>query len=78
MDVVRADEEIIELLASAPNVLEFQPSEAARARVWDLVRREKAGEITEQEKQELDRYGQIEHLLRLVKSRARKRQTQPA
>lgn len=76
MDSVRADEEIIDLLASAPNILEFQPSEAARARVWELVRREKAGQITEPEKSELDHYGQIEHLLRLVKSRARKRQKQ--
>jgi hypothetical protein len=54
MSTIRADKEIIDLLASAPNVLTFQPSEAARARVWELVAREKAGTLTATEKDELD------------------------
>jgi hypothetical protein len=57
MSIVRADEEIIDLLASAPNVLEFKPSEQARARVWELVVREKTGTLTEAEKSELDHLG---------------------
>jgi gamma-glutamylcysteine synthetase len=70
----KADEGIIDLLASASNVLEFKPSEQARTRVWELVAREKTGMLAEAEKSELDHYGQIEHLLRLVKARARRRQ----
>ena len=68
-----ASEEIINLLAQAPNVLDFKPSEEARTRVWELVAREKQGTLTEAEKHELDHYAQIEHLMRLVKAQARKR-----
>ncbi len=69
----RADDEILDLLATAPHVLEFQPSEEAHARVWELVAREKSGTLTDEERSELDHYAQIEHLMRLVKARARKR-----
>lgn len=68
-----ASEEIIDLLAQAPNVLEFRPSEEARRRVWELVDREKTGDLSEEEKSELEHYTQIEHLMRLVKAQARKR-----
>lgn len=78
MSSVRADDEIIDLLASAPDVLHFKPSEAARARVWELVAKEKAGTLTEEERLELNHYAQMEHLLRLVKARARQRQKQAA
>ena len=78
MTIARADDEIIDLLATAPRVLEFKPSDEARARVWDLVAREKSGTLTEEEKSELDHYAQIEHLMRRVKARARKRLQQVA
>jgi hypothetical protein len=68
-----ASEEIIDLLARAPDVLEFQPSEGARERVWELVAREKTGSLSEDEKYELEHYAQIEHVMRLVKAQARKR-----
>ena len=68
-----ASEEIINMLAQAPHILEFKPSEEARARVWELVAREKEEALTEDEKHELDHYAQIEHLMRLVKAQARKR-----
>ncbi|MEP6755096.1 MAG: hypothetical protein ABJA67_06325 [Chthonomonadales bacterium] len=68
-----ASEEIINMLAQAPNILEFNPSEIARDRVWELVAREKQGVLTEDEKYELEHYAQIEHLMRLVKAHARKR-----
>lgn len=73
LDEMPASQEIINMLAQAPDVLDFNPSEKARERVWDLVAREKLGELTEGEKFELDHYSQIEHLMRLVKARARKR-----
>ena len=67
-----ASEEIINLLATAPNILEFKPSENAKSRVWELVSREKNGELTSEERCELDHYAQIEHIMRLVKARARR------
>ena len=68
-----ASEEIINLLAQAPNVLVFKPSEEARNRVWELIAREKEGTLTEEEQNELEHYAQVEHLMRLVKAQARKR-----
>ena len=68
-----ASEEIINLLAQAPNVLDFKPSEEARNRVWELIAREKEGTLTEEEQNELEHYAQVEHLMRLVKAQARKR-----
>lgn len=49
----------------------FRPSEAARERVADLLEREKDGELSRDEKSELDHYLQLEHLMRLAKARAR-------
>ena len=68
-----ASQEIIELLAGAPNVLEFKPSPAAKQRVWDLVSREKNGNLSASERSELDHYAQVEHIMRLVKAQARKK-----
>lgn len=67
-----ASQEIIDMLAQAPNILEFKPSEEARARVWELIAKEKQGTLTEDEKSELDHYAQVEHIMRLVKAQARK------
>lgn len=74
MKTMPASEDIIAMLASAPKVLEFIPSDEAKARVWDLVAREKAGLLTEDERSELDHYAQLEHIMRLVKAKARQKQ----
>lgn len=71
-----ASEEILDMLAQAPNVLNFKPSEVAKERVWELISREKEGLLSEEEKNELDDYAQLEHLMRLVKAQARKRLNQ--
>lgn len=73
LSLMPASEEIIEVLSQAPQILDFKPSEKAKARVWELVAREKEGTLTEDEKHELDHYAQVEHIMRLVKARARKR-----
>ncbi len=72
--MTRAYEEVIEFIAAGSDprrVADFQPSEAARAQVRDLLRREKDGEITNEERSELDHYVQLEHIMRLAKARAR-------
>lgn len=68
-----ASDEIINILAQAPDILEFKPSEQATERVWNLISREKEGTLTDDERNELDHYAQVEHIMRLVKARARKR-----
>lgn len=72
---LRPYEEIIDFIASLGprEIVEFQPSEAARQRVWDLIERQKAVPLSTDEKAELDHYLEVEHLMRLAKARARLR-----
>lgn len=70
----RAYEEIIDLLATghAPAELAaFHPSAAASERVEFLIYREKTTGLSAEEAHELDLCVQLEHLMRLVKARAR-------
>lgn len=71
----RAYDEIVDFIAagSSPrSVVAFRPSEQARARVADLVAREKSDGLTPEETSELEHYLQLEHILRLAKARARR------
>ncbi len=45
-------------------------SEEAKARVANLVAREKAGSLSAEERSELEHYLQLEHIMRLAKARA--------
>lgn len=70
----KAYEEIVEFIArgtTPDNVVAFRPSETTRARVGDLIGRAKDGELNEEEAAELEHYLQLEHLMRLVKARAK-------
>jgi hypothetical protein len=71
-----AYDELIELIitrGSPRDVIEFQPSEATKCRVRELVRREKENYLTPEEASELDTFMQLEHIMRLAKARARLR-----
>ena len=71
-----AYEEIIDWLArgfTPEGLLSFQPSEATHDRVGDLIRREKNEGLTPEETAELDKFMQLEHLIRLAKARVRHR-----
>jgi len=71
----RAYEEIVEFIAagSSPrSVIAFRPSEATRARVAELLSREKTGGLTTDEASELEHYLQLEHIMRLAKARAQR------
>lgn len=66
--------EIIELLAGGPTpqqILDFQPSDEAQQRVRELLGKNQNGTLKPQEEAELEHYTHIEHLMRLVKARAR-------
>lgn len=74
MSMTRAYDEVIEFIAAGTNpegVATYRASEQTRARVADLVAREKAGELSPEEVSELQSYLQLEHIMRLAKARAR-------
>ncbi|HJP90974.1 MAG TPA: hypothetical protein VJ875_03410 [Pyrinomonadaceae bacterium] len=57
--------------ASSAEVLAFRPSLETQQRVRDLLERNAADELTEEEAAELERFGELEHLMQLVKARRR-------
>jgi hypothetical protein len=74
MVMTRVYEEIIECIAagtSPSGVAAFRPSEAAKARVAELIHREKTTGLSPEETAELNHHLQLEHLMRLAKARAR-------
>ncbi len=72
MQPTKVYDEVVEFIAtsSPQNVIAFRPSEEAKARVADLIFREKTEGLPDDEKSELVHYLQIEHLMRLAKARA--------
>jgi hypothetical protein len=69
----RAYEEIVDFIAtggSPRSVIAFRPSETTRARVTELISREKSAGLTSDEASELEHYLQLEHIMRLAKARA--------
>ncbi len=65
-------DEIVDLFArtSSTEVLAFRPSIESQERVRYLLEQNEAGGLTEDEAAELDRFGELEHLMQLVKARA--------
>jgi hypothetical protein len=51
-------------------VLALRPSRKTLERVRYLLVRNKIGELTGEENAELERFGELEHLMQLVKARA--------
>jgi hypothetical protein len=67
-------EEIATLFASAPSpkaILEFRPSQASIDRASQLLELNRANNLDEASRAELDQYEQAELLMRLVKARIR-------
>lgn len=70
----KASEEVANFIAltDPAKVLAFRPSEETTQRVLELVEREKSAGITSEERQELDYYMHLEHLMRMAKIFAQK------
>ncbi len=71
----KAYEEVIDFIAagtSPASLVAFQPSPTTKARVGDLIHKEKTVGLSPDEKNELDHYMQLEHIMRLAKARARR------
>lgn len=67
-------EEIIDFLAAGTTpdaIISFRPSQDAKERVEDLIRREKTSSLSVEDADELNHYMQLEHIMRLAKIRAR-------
>ncbi|HEX6045966.1 MAG TPA: hypothetical protein VFZ22_15845 [Pyrinomonadaceae bacterium] len=66
-------DEIVDLFArgaSSAEVLAFRPSRETQERVRALLERNAADELTDEEAAELEQFGELEHLMQLVKARA--------
>lgn len=71
---IRAYAQALEFLATAPTpaeILAFRPSPAIQTETSRLLNRHKAGTLTPDEESELDRIGDLEHVLIALKARAR-------
>ncbi|EAW34608.1 hypothetical protein [Lyngbya sp. PCC 8106] len=71
--IPQASEELIDFIASGATpqqIISFQASQQIKERVADLIEREKTTGLSTEEKSELDRFLQLEHLMRLIKARA--------
>jgi hypothetical protein len=67
-------DEIVDLFArgaSPTEILAFRPSVEAQDRVRELLERNAADELTEEETAELECFGEVEHFMQLIKIRAR-------
>ena len=74
--MILAYDEFVDFIAGGntpQSVVDFRPSDEAKAHVAGLIRRQKAESLSADETAELNYYLQIEHLMRLAKARARQR-----
>lgn len=78
---MKAYEEIVEFIAEAVDAKKlsrFRPSKAAEARVALLVEKNREGRLRPAEREELDQFLRLEHVMRLAKARSRKLATMSA
>jgi hypothetical protein len=71
--MTKAYDELVDFIAAGTtpaSLIEFQPSEETRARVRELIHKEKNSGLLPEETSELDDYLKLEHLMRLAKARA--------
>ncbi len=71
--MINAYDEIVDFIAAASPaaVIDFEPSQATKDRVADLIHREKTVGLSADEASELNRFLSLEHIMRLAKVRAR-------
>ncbi len=72
-DERKSYDEIVDLFArgaSSAEVLAFRPSNETQQRVRELLERNAADDLSEEEAAELARFGELENLMQLIKVRA--------
>jgi len=68
--------EILDFMISAPSpqqIIAFKPSPQMEARLADLMRKNTQDALTDEERQELDAFLQLNHFVNMLKIRARKK-----
>ena len=66
--------EIVDFIAAGTTpqaVISFRPSAEAQNRITALLQREERGELSQDERAELDHFEELEHILRMAKAKAR-------
>jgi hypothetical protein len=74
MSAPKSYEELVDFIAAGTTpatVVAFHPSDSVQQRVTELVERSKDGSISAEDQSELDDYLQLEHIMIMVKARAR-------
>jgi hypothetical protein len=61
---------------SPASILAFQPSDQAKEKVSELIRKQKAASLSDDEAEELSHFLEIEHIMRLAKAKAQQQLTQ--
>jgi hypothetical protein len=70
----RAYEEVFDFLTSTPTpeqIIAFRPSDAVQERLRELLDKNRNGQLTAEEQIEMNEYSQVEHLMRMLKAKAR-------
>jgi hypothetical protein len=75
MDILKpaAFSEVCEFLISSPtpeNILAFRPSETVQERIRRLLAANKIGELSPEERLELEEFDKVEHFVRMLKIHA--------
>ena len=74
MSASKSYEEIIDFIAAGTTpeaVIAFRPSDGVQQRVAELVERSQNGNVSAEERSELEDYLQLEHIMIMAKARAR-------
>jgi hypothetical protein len=74
--MILAYDEFVDFIAAGTtpqSIVDFRPSDEAKAKVAELIHRQKTAALTADEIAELNHFLEIEHLMRLAKARARQR-----
>lgn len=69
-------DEVVDFITSAPHprdIIAYRPSEAMQKQLEVLLDKKQNDLLTEDEREELDQFMLIEHLLRMAKARAKQR-----
>jgi hypothetical protein len=73
---LRAYDELVDLFAVpvvAERILDFHPSSGMQARIAMLLERNRQGQLSREEQAELDEVERLEHFVRLIKARLRRK-----
>ena len=69
-------DEVYEFLLSSPtpeDVIDFRPSEDTQKRIRALLDANQTGKLSDEQQRELDEFAQVEHLVRMLKIKARQK-----